>query len=149
MRGENLMRQLLGWITAGLVVASGPTALAQSHEATKSFGINAVVRTKCRVVVERASASLASSQMDVGEMVEGCNNMQGYRIVVSHAPNLQNAALVVEGERVPLSASGETVVSDSNQAAWRRRAVALDPGASQSAMLSTLSFRMEPKGPIF
>ena len=124
-------------------------ALAQAADGSESYGIRAVARTKCRVQLEQGSAQVSGAGLvQLGAMNEACNNREGYRIVLTHAAGLTGGRVLLDGQEIPLSATGETVIVDADDAAFRSRDVAVDFGAGASGPM-TLSFRAEPKGPIY
>ena len=82
--------------------------------------------------------------VDLGFADEFCNAPRGYRVVVQHSPDLEGAALISGGVRIPLSPTGETVMTDSYHPDLRRIALAADLG-QQPEKFRSLSVRIEAK----
>lgn len=127
-------------------VLAGQTATAeQIGSATSSLRLQAYVPTICRVQL-----SLDMGRPDdrgvvsLGDAEEFCNAPRGYRVVISHAQNLTGAAILRDGVRIPLSASGETVLTDSTHADARTVRLSIDPGATRQP-LGSVSVRIEAK----
>ena len=83
--------------------------------------------------------------VDFGVAEEFCNAPRGYRVLVSHSPNLEGAAVIAGGVRIPLSPTGETVLTDSSHANFRQVALAVDLGEDPSKF-NRLGVRIEARG---
>src|SRR3546814_18461054 len=53
--------------------------------------------------------------VDLGVTEELCTAPRGYRVILQHPTDVPDAAIVIDANRLPLSDSGETVLSDSDQ----------------------------------
>ena len=102
---------------AALVVAatlSAPGAQASNGDgsASMTIGIRGYVPVICRVQLMGGNVSSgpdADGVFSLGVASEFCNSGSGYRVTIRHPQNLDGGALIVDGMRVPMSASGETV----------------------------------------
>ena len=105
-----------------------------------------VVPVLCRVELN-AQPGMPDEEgvVQLGYANEFCNAPRGYRVVVQHAPNLEGAALISGGLRIPLSETGETVLTDSAHPDLRRVSLAADLGDSPERFRS-LGVRIEAKG---
>lgn len=134
--------------TAAIMMAIGMPVQAHtgSERASTTFRIQGFVPVICRV---QLSASVGSPDQngiaDLGVADEFCNAPRGYRVTVQHAPGLEGAALINGGVRIPLSSTGETVLTDSNRPDLRKVALAVDLG-DHPERFNSLSVRIEAKG---
>lgn len=138
-------RQITTALTAtALILAAGPAAAS-----SVSIGINGRVGTVCRVEIGGAPAPrFEAGETSLGRMTELCNNVEGYRLVLSHPLGLQDAWMVVDGQRIPISStSTTTVIVDSNAPAARERELGIV--LSSGAATLDLALRAEAKGMIF
>lgn len=129
-------------------------ALSFPAQADPGFGdrvsttirLYAVVPVICRVELDAQPGQPDEDGIvQLGIADEFCNAPQGYRVVVQHAPDLQGAALISGGVRIPLSPSGETVLTDSHHADLRTFALSADLGDAPEEF-RTLGLRIEAKG---
>lgn len=133
---------------ATVVMATGVSAQADTGQRTASttFHISAFVPVLCRVQLAPVSSEPdADAVVSLGVAQEFCNAPRGYRVLVQHAADLQGAAVISGGVRIPLSPSGETVLTDSTHPDLRSVALALDLGDDPSQFRS-LGVRIEAKG---
>ncbi|MBI1404998.1 MAG: hypothetical protein GC145_02605 [Caulobacter sp.] len=134
-------------VAATMLIASASPAFASTgaNSASSTFRIHGFVPVICRVAV---TGSVGQPDPDgvisLGVADEFCNAPRGYRVIVEHTPSLHGAALIRNGVRIPLSESGETVLTDSSHADINQVALALDVG-DDGAQLQTLSIRIEAK----
>lgn len=107
--------------------------------------LHGVVPVICRVQLD---AQVGSPDEDgvvqLGFANEFCNAPRGYRVVVQHAQDLEGAALFSGGVRIPLSPTGETVLTDSAHPDLRRINLAADLGDNPTRFRS-LGVRIEAK----
>ena len=107
--------------------------------------LHGVVPVLCRVQLDVAPGQPDENGIvDLGFADEFCNAPRGYRVVVQHSPDLEGAALISGGVRIPLSPTGETVMTDSYHPDLRRIALAADLG-QQPEKFRSLSVRIEAK----
>lgn len=91
--------------------------------------LHAVVPVLCRVQLNAEPGQPdEDGVVQLGFADEFCNAPRGYRVVVQHAQDLEGAALISGGVRIPLSPTGETVLTDSFHPDLRRVALAADLG---------------------
>lgn len=125
--------------TAGLPAS----AAAGSSRPGAVFAVEGFVPLLCRVTLSDPAGASPDGVTRV-EADAFCNAPRGYRIVLSHAGDLPGAAVMRDGVRVPLSASGETVLTDTDAPGLRRLALALDRG-DRPERFTALSIRIEAK----
>ena len=82
--------------------------------------------------------------VSLGMSQEICNAPRGYRVILQHPANMPGAAIISDHDRIPLSDSGETILSNSDHPGIRLRQLALDVG-NDPAQLSHLGIRIEVK----
>lgn len=107
--------------------------------------INAFVPVICHVNLDiQVSAADDTGVANLGTASEFCNAPRGYRVLIQHPAGLEGAALISDGQRIPLSQSGETVITDVSHADIRKVALAADLGDEPSRFRS-LSIRIEAR----
>lgn len=126
--------------------AVGTTVQASSERA--GFRVAAVVNTVCRLELPGASADTSGQIIDFGSFYQLCNARNGYRVVMRHPANLEGATLFWDGRAVPISQGNETVIADENHAASKYSDVRLDV-RGVGVPISSLSFRIDPKGSVY
>ncbi|GAA0647629.1 hypothetical protein [Brevundimonas lenta] len=134
-------------VLAAVMAMVGASAHAHSgsNRASTTFRIFGIVPVLCRVQLSNSmSAPDEEGVAQLGVASEFCNAPRGYRVVVSHPSDLEGAALIADGQRIPLSAGGETVLTDSSHPDLRQLSVALDLG-EQPERFSSLGLRIEAK----
>jgi len=123
--------------------------LAEPAAAGPVINIMGRVATVCRVSLAGGNApTIAPGEQMLGRLTELCNNVDGYRLVLLHPAGLQDAFVVLDGERIPIVADAtRTVIVDSNRPAYRERdlALVLAEGADPVAV----NIEAQPKGMIF
>ena len=130
-------------LLAGSVSAQADTG---SSHASTTFRISGYVPVLCHVEVASGGGTPQDDGIvDLGRAEEFCNAPRGYRVLVNHPAGLDGAAMIVGGSRVPLSSTGETVLTDSSQPDIRSVALAVDLGDEPDRFRS-LSVRIEAKG---
>lgn len=129
-----------------IAIAALPMVAAADDGAR--IGIRATVPTICRVDLARSVLMQGTDDYDLGQVTELCNNGGGYRIVLSHPKGLTGAEAIVDGVAVPLSASGKTVLVDSNVPAERTRQMRLKFGAG-APTVSHIGLQAVPKGFVY
>jgi hypothetical protein len=121
-------------------MAWGEQSLAPAAEQT--IYLRAFVPVYCEVDLAPAGGQLANGVVPLGRSTELCNAPRGYKIILQHPSGLTNAAVIVDETRVPLSATGETVLVDSDHPDLHIRQLALDPG-NQTSQIGNLGIRIE------
>jgi hypothetical protein len=134
---------------AAVIAAVSFPAQADSgfgRSASTTIRLRAVVPVLCRVELN-AQPGMPDEEgvVQLGVANEFCNAPRGYRVVVQHAQNLEGAALISGGLRIPLSQTGETVLTDSSHPDLRQVSLAADLGDTPERF-RTLSVRIEAKG---
>jgi hypothetical protein len=142
-------------MTRSCILIGGAVIAALSFPAHANTGISdsqssvirlhAVVPVLCRVQLDVSpSGPDENGIVDLGFVDEFCNAPRGYRVVVQHSPDLEGAALISGGVRIPLSPTGETVMTDSFHPDLRRLTLSADLGQRPEEFRS-LSVRIEAK----
>lgn len=134
---------------AAVILVSAFSAQADTgirSSASTSIRIQAFVPVICRV---RLSTDVGMADengiVHLGSASEFCNAPAGYRVMLQHPVDLTGAAVISDGQRIPLSPSGETVLTDSSHADLRTVLLAADLGDEPDRFRS-ISVRIEPKG---
>lgn len=129
---------VLSTFMAGATSATAPSALpAQSSYTVELRGFVPVI---CHAEVNAAQVAATSGQTPLGQLSEFCNNPNGYEVWVDYSPSLAADALLVDGKKVQLSASGSTRIDRSNRAAIDSKSLALD--APTGGVSGNISIRM-------
>jgi len=123
-----------------------PAGHAAADGTTTTIRLHGVVPTICRAQFSAGQALPNGPIFDLGTLSELCNNLGGYRLILSHAAGFQNATVTVDGLTRPLSSSGLTVLTDATGPALAQRSVSIDFGTDAP---SNLRVRIEPKGMIY
>lgn len=137
-----------GKILTAALIAAASAVPAHAAPERAVFQISGIVPTICRVSFNQPVISMGGDMVELGTFEQLCNDRDGYRVVLQHPANMQGAQIDIDGVLVPLSAGTETTVIDSNVPNYRMSHARLQLASSQSEM-TTLSFRVEPKGMIF
>lgn len=100
----------------------------------------------CRVqLAQSVGTADAEGVVSLGTAQEFCNAPRGYRVLVQHAPDLEGAAVISQGVRIPLSPSGETILTDVTHPDLRSVSLAVDLGDKPEKFRS-IGMRIEAKG---
>lgn len=134
---------------SAMLLAALMSGFAVSPAAAGVVTISARASTICRVdIAPGPSAAAGEGIRSLGHMTELCNSADGYRLVLAHPEGLVNAAVVVDGHRIPIDTSDrETIVFDSDLPGFRQRTVAIE--ADKRIELADLQFQVHPKGAVY
>jgi len=100
--------------------------LAEPAAAGPVIDIMGRVATVCRVSLTGGAMPVEPGEQMLGRLTELCNNVDGYRLVLLHPAGLEDAYVVLDGERIAIAAdSTRTVIVDSNRPAYRERDLTL------------------------
>lgn len=121
-------------------MAIGEQSMARGSEQT--IYLRAFVPVFCEVELTPSAIHAENGVVELGRSMELCNAPRGYRIILQHPAGLTNAALISDSTRIPLSASGETVLVDSDHPNLQVRQLALDLG-NQPGQINRLGLRIE------
>jgi hypothetical protein len=116
---------------AVILAASGMSVHADTGSSKSStvFRIHGYVPVLCRVeLATSVSVPDEDGVAQLGVAREFCNAAQGYTVYVNHPADLEGAAVISEGVRIPLSPTGETVLTESSHADIRLVQLAVDVG---------------------
>ena len=125
--------------------------MVQAQPAAAGAVVNIVGRvpTICRVSLEGGyTLGSDASERPLGTLVELCNNVEGYRLVLVHPAGLKDAAVILDGERIQIETeTTRTVIVDSNHPAFRGRSMTLLVAEGTEAV--PINIEAQPKGMIF
>lgn len=134
----------LGLILTALMTSAAYADAPKSGGASTSIRITAVVPVICRVQMTPASEIETDGVVKLGTSDEFCNAASGYNVYLKHKANMEGVTLIKGGQRIPLSLSGETMLTQSNRPDIRTDTLALDYG-DQSQRLNWVSVRIVPR----
>src|SRR3569833_4516745 len=95
-------------ICATPTMACGEQSMARGSEQT--IYLRAFVPVYCEVEIAPTGVPSGNGVVPLGQSTELCNAPRGYRIILEHPTGLTDAAVLIDAKRVPLSATGETVL---------------------------------------
>ncbi|EKY30788.1 hypothetical protein HMPREF0185_00108 [Brevundimonas diminuta 470-4] len=122
--------------------------LAEPAAAGPVIDIMGRVATVCRVSLTGGAMPVEPGEQMLGRLTELCNNVDGYRLVLLHPAGLEDAYVVLDGERIAIAAdSTRTVIVDSNRPAYRERDLTLV--LAEGAEAVAVNIEAQPKGMIF
>lgn len=134
--------RIAGAMALGFVALS-PSPSAGSVSST--IYLRAYVPVYCNVeFMPSLQGQIDSGVFALGMSQELCNSPRGYRLILQHPADLPGAAVISDSVRIPLSATGETVLSNSDHAGFQVRQLALDVG-DEPAAINRLGLRIEVK----
>lgn len=133
-----LRRALLAGSIAGLALA----APASAETAGYTLQVRGHVPVICRATLDDPQPRRVERLQPLGSMSEFCNAGAGYRVFLDHPPGLAGS-VYVDGQKIALSHSGSTLISQSATAAKRTRALSLELDRPGSAPAS-LGLRIAP-----
>ena len=122
------------------VLEADAQSASASQEARYTIQITGWVPVICRATLNQQMVSDGEGLVDLGNLDEFCNDAGGYQVWIDSTPGA-TGVLTVDGQEIPLSLSGATLISTSATAAHRARHLALDTGDSTNAPTS-LSIRV-------
>lgn len=130
---------------ATIVAVIALSATPSAGNVSNTIHLRAHVPVYCNVeLLPSLGSGLAERVVNLGMTQEFCNSPRGYRIILQHPADLPGAAVISDSVRIPLSESGETVLSDSDHAGFRFRHVALDVG-EEGTPINRIHLRIEVK----
>lgn len=130
---HNMKTGVIGGVLA-FAVAAGISSAAQAGAASYTINITGYVPVICRV--NAANTEVQPGQnVDLGNLTEFCNNPTDYQVWVDYAPGITGETIYVDGNAIPLSASGSTMIDSSSTAASLVRSLSLS-GDDQPTSLS-------------
>lgn len=132
---------------AALLVGMGASAQADApgNRSSTTIRLRAVVPIICHVRTPAPTGVIAEDgTADLGTASEFCNAPRGYRVTVRHPANLEGAAILKDGERIPLSAGGETILTESRRPDIRTVRLAVETGEAPE-LFTYISFNIEAR----
>ena len=150
-----LLGFLGGMIAMLLLLATSPVSFqyySHGHSESRSLSlnsgtyqvsINGFVPVICRVSVLGTPSTTGNGLINLGEMNEFCNNGRGYRVYIDHSSKASDAAVIVDGQRVPLSPEGSTMIYEASGPGKRTHQLSLDVSNSADSV-GGLWFRIKP-----
>ncbi|MGH7021229.1 MAG: hypothetical protein ACREEY_15210 [Brevundimonas sp.] len=123
--------------------------LAEPAAAGPVINIMGRVATVCRVSLSGGGTpSVEPGEQMLGRLTELCNNVDGYRLVLLHPAGLEDAFVVLDGERIPIASNAtRTVIVDSSRPAYRERDLTLV--LAEGTQPVPVNIEAQPKGMIF
>jgi hypothetical protein len=122
--------------------------LAEPAAAGPVINIMGRVATVCRVSLAGGASTVEPGEQMLGRLTELCNNVEGYRLVLLHPAGLEDAFVVLDGERIAISADAtRTVIVDSNRPAYRERDLTLVLAEGSEPV--AVNIEAQPKGMLF
>ena len=115
-------------VTALGVVGSLAAGIWSTPQSTYTIGIYGTVPTVCHAELKSAAVDTSEGLVDLGTMVEFCNNGNGYQVWLETTPKAPAGSIYVDNAKVPLSATGATLIHQSETAARRTSHLSLDTG---------------------
>lgn len=134
-------------VSAALLV-TGFSAQADTgyRNTSTTIRIQGYVPVLCRVQLSNAvGVADEDGVAPLGVAQEFCNAPRGYRVLVQHPADLVGAAVISQGVRIPLSPTGETVLTDSSHPDIRNVFLSVDLG-DEPARFQSIGVRIEAKG---
>ena len=133
-----------------MILAAVLTANTAARAEGGSLSISARVKTVCTAEITAAPSAIFEKGLNrVGELIELCNSVEGYRLVVRHSEMSQGAYWLLDGIPIDVEKSSDvTVLVDSTQPAYRRRRLALYLPEPISERFPFVLYA-EPKGMVF
>lgn len=133
----------------GIAILAALLGASPAMADSVNISIHARARTICKVEVgATVLPTFSEGENGLGRMTELCNSVQGYRLILEHPAGLEDAWVVVDGARVPISpTSTRTVIVDSSHAGFVERDLGIVLGEAHAQL--PLSLRAEAKGMIF
>lgn len=133
----------------GLLFSLAAVALlAEPAAAGPVINIMGRVATVCRVSLVGGASAVEPGEQMLGRLTELCNNVDGYRLVLLHPAGLQDAFVVLDGERIAISSDAtRTVIVDSNRPAYRERDMTLVLAEGSEPV--AVNIEAQPKGMLF
>lgn len=123
--------------------------LAEPAAAGPAINIMGRVATVCRVsLTDGRTPSFEPGEQMLGRLTELCNNVDGYRLVLLHPAGLEDAFVILDGERIPISSNAtRTIIVDSSHPAYRERDLTLV--LAQGVEPVPVNIEAQPKGMVF
>ncbi len=134
----------LGLILTALMTSAAHADTSKSGGASSTIRITAVVPVICRVQMTPAIEAENDGVLKLGTSDEFCNAASGYNVYLKHSADMEGVTLIKGGQRIPLSLSGETMMTQSNRPDIRTDTLALDYG-QQTKRLNWVSVRIVPR----
>lgn len=141
MKKSNLAFLALALVTAASSPAVSSSMNSFSSKASYSITLRGFVPVVCRVSVTASSTSAEAGVQDLGALKEFCNAPDGYDVLIAHTGAANGAKVIVDGEEIALSETGQTVISTSPTAGIRDRNLQL--ALNDNSALTALTFDVE------
>ena len=136
------MTRLVLFSTAAATLAM---AIAPAQAATGQIALSATAPVVCNISLSGTATVDAPGAVRLGVVKELCNTPNGYLIQVAYTPGtLIGATVTLGSDQVLLDGSGLAVVSDTNGAGYRSRALSIT-APSQALDTAALDLRIQHK----
>lgn len=127
---------------------TGSLAIAGTSSSDMNFAIHGRVKTICRAELSSSAQSPAAGVVPVGTISELCNNVQGYSVKLTYAPELGGKKVKIDSQEVLLSATGETVIYESSEPDARDHDLSLLADAADLSAYH-IAVAITPKGAVY
>ncbi len=127
--------------TAVGIVSTLALGMLSTHRSTYTIGIYGDVPTICHADLNGAAVGTSEGLVDLGTMVEFCNDGAGYQVWLETIPNVPGGSVYVDHAEFPLAASGGTLIHQSDSAARRTSHLTLYVGG---ARIQRVTVRLVP-----
>lgn len=128
---------VMGVLAVAMAAAISGTANAGS--ASYTINITGYVPVICHATASNTMVQ-PGQNVSLGNLTEFCNNPTGYQVWVDYAPGTTGETIYVDGNAVPLSSSGSTMIDSSSTSASLVKSLSL----SGNGGLSQISLRVVP-----
>jgi len=132
-------------VSAGMI---GSVAAAGTGASEMNFAIHGRVKTICRAEMSSSGQGPSAGVVPVGTISELCNNVQGYSVKLTYAPELGGKTVKIDAQQVVLSATGETVIYESSEPDARNHDVALLADVTDLSPYH-IAVAITPKGAVY
>jgi hypothetical protein len=104
--------------------ATAPSAL--TDDSSYTIELRGYVPVICNANVNASQVSVQSSQVEIGQLSEFCNNANGYEVWVDYTPSLAGSTLLVDGQSVDLTEAGTARITHVDHAGIASHDLALN-----------------------
>jgi hypothetical protein len=138
------------WTLAPVMLAASALAAPEGDAASGGAGlyIHSTVPTSCSVEVTRplsggdGSANGNPKRYSLGQLEESCNSGSGFDVYAITSPVQADGEFIVDGQAIPVSSSGFTLIDSSDRAQVKKRSLAYEvTGAPPSSLSFTIRAR--------
>ncbi len=141
------MKKFVSKFSAALAISAAAAVSAAAGDALQSreytIGLRGVVPVICNAHLSATVVPTTGGVVQLGNLVEFCNNSNGYRVVAEYPRSMAGSKLIIDGKAKTLGNSGVVEVSRVSGPSKIVRSIALDLNRAQTS--GALSFRLETR----